>query len=562
MRAASIPARRAPAGPLRSRHFLALAGDERLVEQVRRGNDVAFEIVFERHGPAILAFCRHMLGSPQEAEDAVQHTFAAAYRDLRMGGEREIALKPWLFTIARNRSVSMLRVRRDVPTGDAALESAAPAGAGLAEAVEERAELRRLLEDVRELPDEQRAALLLTEVGDLSHVEVAGVLDCEVSRVKGLVFRARSALIARREAREAPCERIREQLANLRGGALRRSELRLHLRECPGCRDYREQVRQQRQMLAVALPVAPTLGLKSSVLAAVGVGGGSAGGLTAAAGGLGGATVAKVAVAGVLAGGGIVAGDAVVNSDRPAVAPPGPSHAAPQRDGAAAEQPGAVSRGTGRLGRPAGAGGGVPHSESPGRAGERGRQGMGRERGRGPIAAPPQATPVRRGPAAKESKPWKAEPGPKGGPRGLAKGHAKPAPGSRAEAKPGPRANGHAKQAKPDSRTHGNGDPSANGGPPATGGPKANGRPPATGAPNANGGRTATGKPPPSRKTTGSTKPAGSGWPLRRMKTPGGKRPSGSTKPPAGTKPLAGPNAKADALAPGGKAPAEGLTPR
>jgi RNA polymerase sigma factor (sigma-70 family) len=509
-----------------------------------------------------------MLGSPQEAEDAVQHTFAAAYRDLRMGGEREIALKPWLFTIARNRCVSMLRMRRDVPTGDAALESAAPAGAGLAEEVEERAELRRLLEDVRELPDEQRAALLLTETGDLSHVEVAGVLDCEVSRVKGLVFRARSALIARREAREAPCERIREQLATLRGGALRRSELRLHLRECPGCRDYREQVRQQRRMLAVALPVAPTLGLKSSVLAAIGVGGGSAGGLTAAAGGLGGATVAKVAVAGVLAGGGIVAGDAVVNSDCPAVAPSGPSHAAPQRDAAAAEQPGAVSRGTGRLGQPAGAGGGVPRAESPGRAGERGRQGMGRERGRGPIAAPPQATPVRRGPPAKESKPWKAEPGAKGGPRGLAKGHAKPAPGSRAEAKPAPRANGHAKQAKPDPGTRGNGGPRANGGPPATGGPKANGRPPATSAPNANGGRTATGGPkangntPPSRQSTGRTKPAGSGWPLGGMKTPGGKRPFGSTKPPAGTKPLAGPNAKADALAPGGKAPAEGLTPR
>ncbi len=174
---------------------------------------------------------------------------------------------------------------------------------------------------MRELPDEPRAALLLMELGGLSQAEVAGVLGCEVSRVKGLVFRARSALIARRDARETPCESIREQLANLRGGSLRRSELRLHLRECPGCRDYREQVRQQRRMLAVALPVAPTLGLKSSVLAAIGIGGGSAGGLSAAAGGLGGATVAKVAVAGVLASGGVVAGTAVVESERPARRP-------------------------------------------------------------------------------------------------------------------------------------------------------------------------------------------------------------------------------------------------
>src|ERR671916_620315 len=101
MRAASIPAR-APAAPLRSRRLLALAGDARLVEQVRRGNEAAFEVVFERHAPAILGFCRHMLGTREEAEDAVQHTFAAAYRDLQRD-EREIALKAWLYAIARNR---------------------------------------------------------------------------------------------------------------------------------------------------------------------------------------------------------------------------------------------------------------------------------------------------------------------------------------------------------------------------------------------------------------------------------------------------------------------------
>src|ERR687895_1526961 len=122
MRAASIPAR-APAAPLRSRRLLALAGDARLVEQVRRGNEAAFEVVFERHAPAILAFCQHMLGTREDAEDAVQHTFAAAYRDLQRGGDREIALKAWLFTIARNRCLSLLRSRREGPAAGDALES-------------------------------------------------------------------------------------------------------------------------------------------------------------------------------------------------------------------------------------------------------------------------------------------------------------------------------------------------------------------------------------------------------------------------------------------------------
>ena len=161
----------------------------------------------------------------------------------------------------------MLRARRELP-----LRAPELATAGLAEQVEQRAELRQLVADVRDLPDEQRAALLLAEVGGLAQAEIAAVLGCEVARVKALVYRARSWLVARREARELPCEEVREQLANLRGGSLRRTELRLHLRECRGCRDFREQVRRQRQMLSAALPVAPTFGLKTSVLAAVGIG--------------------------------------------------------------------------------------------------------------------------------------------------------------------------------------------------------------------------------------------------------------------------------------------------
>jgi RNA polymerase sigma factor (sigma-70 family) len=297
---------RAPLRILRSKRLLALAGDERLVDQIRRGNDLAFEVVFERHGTGILAFCRHMLGSREEAEDAVQHTFAAAFRDLQRSGDRELALKAWLYTIARNRCVSLLRARREQ-----AAELQEVATDGLSEQVEQRAELRELLTDVGELPEDQRAALLLAEAAGLSHAEVADVLGCEVASVKGLVFRARSSLIERRSARETPCSEIREQLATLRGGALRRNELRHHLRRCPGCSAYRDEVRRQRKLLAAALPVAPSFGLKASVMGAAGItgaaGGASAGGLA-----LGSAAIAKMALVGVLAGGTVVAGEVAV----------------------------------------------------------------------------------------------------------------------------------------------------------------------------------------------------------------------------------------------------------
>ena len=316
---------RAPVRVLRSKRLLALVRDERLVDQIRRGNDIAFEVAFERHGTGILGFCRHMLGSREEAEDVVQHTFAAAYRDLQRSGERSIALKAWLYTIARNRCVSVLRARReeaaelhDVPTE------------GLTEQVEQRAELRELLADVRELPEEQRAALLLSEAAGLSHAEVAEVLGCEVASVKGQVFRARSSLIERRSARETPCAEIREQLANLRGGALRRNELRHHLSRCPGCTAYRDDVRRQRKMLAAALPVVPSLGLKSSVMGAAGLTGGAAAGASAGGGlALGSAALAKVAVVGVLAGGSVVAGEVAVEH---AAESDGAVHLAPAAD--------------------------------------------------------------------------------------------------------------------------------------------------------------------------------------------------------------------------------------
>jgi RNA polymerase sigma factor (sigma-70 family) len=435
MRSVSLQHRPA-SGPLQSRRLLALAGDDRLVAQLRRGNEAAFEVAFERHGPGILSFCRHMLGSREEAEDVVQQTFAAAHRAL-VGEEREIALKPWLYAVARNRCISVLRMRREQP-----LETPEPSTAGLADEVERRAELRELLADVADLPAEQRAALLLAEVADLSHAEAADVLGCGAARVKALVYRARQGLLERRDARAATCAEVREQLATLRGGALRRSGIRHHLRVCAGCRDFREDVKRQRGMLAVALPVAPTLGLKSSVLGGGGGGGGilAALGLSGSAASGGSATVAKIAVVGALAGGGAVAGEAVVSHDRPAPAPdspaavvaPEPARAAPvtgaraitetrpadsrradgrsrtaakqdrvARNGPPTTPPGQQQKAS----PPAHANGRPAEPGAPARAPKPER--AAKAQGRGPVAVVPK-TPIRRGPPEDRGKGAKA----------------------------------------------------------------------------------------------------------------------------------------------------------
>src|SRR4029453_19212179 len=100
--------------------LLRMASDERLVELVRQpppAREAAFEAIYDRHHRGILAFCRHMLASPEEGEDALQHTFMAAYRHL-VDGTAEIQLRPWLYAIARNRCLTMLRARRERPLAE------------------------------------------------------------------------------------------------------------------------------------------------------------------------------------------------------------------------------------------------------------------------------------------------------------------------------------------------------------------------------------------------------------------------------------------------------------
>src|SRR3954471_4900698 len=263
------PPRRRQLPPLRSRRVLALFDDDRLAREVARGSEAAFEVVYDRHHRGLLSFCRHLLGSPEEAEDAVQQTFASAYHGL-MRTAGEVRLKPWLYTIARNRCISTIRARRTEPS-----DEIEPATRGLQEEVEQRADLRELLADMQRLALDQRSALILSELKGMSHLDVAEVLGCDVRKVKALVFQARSHLLEYRTARDTACADIRREISVRRRGAPS-GAVRRHVAVCDGCAEFRDQVREQRRALGLLLPVLPAAGLKSKVLAAGGLGAGSA----------------------------------------------------------------------------------------------------------------------------------------------------------------------------------------------------------------------------------------------------------------------------------------------
>ena len=240
-----------------ARRLLGHSRDEALVAGVRRHDRRAFEAIYERHAAQLLTFCVYLLGSRHDAEDALQATFTSAYRAL-LGDSRPVRLRPWLFTIARNECLSILRKRRPQVelNGEVALTGDP---VKLAEVHEEMA---HMIGGIRELPEKQRAALVLAEVHGMSHADIATVLGVRPDQVKAYVFQARSNLLSDRHARETDCREIREELATSHGLVRTRARLRRHLRSCDGCRAYANGVERQHRQLASLLPVLPSLTLR------------------------------------------------------------------------------------------------------------------------------------------------------------------------------------------------------------------------------------------------------------------------------------------------------------
>jgi RNA polymerase sigma factor (sigma-70 family) len=173
--------------------WLRVAGEDALVARVRRGDAMAFEELYDRHARELLSFCGQMLGSRHDAEDAVQSTFASAYRAL-LRSERSVSLRPWLYAIARNECLTVLRRHRPVDQVDDALAAREDPVAQ----VEQREDLRRLVADLLRLPEPQRAALVLTQLHGFTHTQTGDLLGVRPEQVKAYVYQARSTLRQRR----------------------------------------------------------------------------------------------------------------------------------------------------------------------------------------------------------------------------------------------------------------------------------------------------------------------------------------------------------------------------
>jgi RNA polymerase sigma factor (sigma-70 family) len=306
-----------PLSPSLPAPLLRLRSDEQLLGQFRAGREDAFRILHERYHDRLLAYVRHMLHGHADAEDVVQDVFERAYSGLR-AGERDIAVRPWLYRVAHNRCIDYAR---RAPTPPLPADEGVPGGVDPVIAAERREDLRRLVADLLALPEQQRSALIIRELEGLSYADLATALGVTVPAVKSLLVRARTGLADAAEARDTACAAIREQLAlavDRRGRPPRL--LRNHLRTCAPCRAHRRALRHGHAELGSLLP-GPSSLLVGGWLASLagGGGGGSTGAATGSALAAGTTKALAVASASVaVAGGAAEVAETVRSPARPA----------------------------------------------------------------------------------------------------------------------------------------------------------------------------------------------------------------------------------------------------
>jgi RNA polymerase sigma factor (sigma-70 family) len=301
--------------------LLKFQADEKLVALTRRGHQHAFDALVERYQARLLGFCRQMLSCTEDAEDVLQEVFVAAYNAM-VADQRPIAVRPWLYRIARNRCLNHLR--KPTADGQDTMDTHAHLnGVTTLERVQNREEFRSLLADVSHLPETQRSALLLREIDAMSYEEIAQAMDTTVPGVKSLLVRARIALAESSQARQLTCDEVRLELAEAAEGLSKASgPARRHIKGCDPCREFRAQLRSDSRVLAALFPAGPLMVLhglifgKLSALFGGGSGGAAAGGGAAggagAAGAGGAAGAAGAGAAGVAAAGGTAATGAAV----------------------------------------------------------------------------------------------------------------------------------------------------------------------------------------------------------------------------------------------------------
>jgi RNA polymerase sigma factor (sigma-70 family) len=293
---------------------LADLSDERLALRATDGDEQAFGAIYRRYHQRLYRYCLAVVGNPEDAQDALQNTMVKVMRALP-GERRRIELKPWLYRIAHNESIDLLRRRREASEIDPELVAG---GAGLSEEVEVRERLRRLIVDLDELPERQRGALVMRELGGLGFAEIGAALGTSAAVARQTLYEARLGLGQMEAGREMTCETVTRALSDGDGRVTRRRDIRAHLRTCSECRRFGEGIggREADLKALSPLPAVAAAALLQGLLGGAGGGAAGGGGLAGVLGGGAAKTIGASAAAKGIATVAVVAAIGVTAADR------------------------------------------------------------------------------------------------------------------------------------------------------------------------------------------------------------------------------------------------------
>src|SRR5918997_395282 len=226
-----------------------LEHDRGLVAAVRRGDDRAFEALYERYCRRIHAYVYGMVKDHQRAEDVTQEVFVSALRRMR-ATERPIAFKPWVYEIAKNACIDQFRrSKRAEEISFDADEGLAPSDYGRLvshEPVPDAAfaakqQLEQVVGAFGGLSDAHHEILVLRELEGLSYREIGDKMGMSRPAVESTLFRARRRLSEEYDelASGQRCLRIQSIIANASSGRLGARDTRRlarHVAHCQPCR--------------------------------------------------------------------------------------------------------------------------------------------------------------------------------------------------------------------------------------------------------------------------------------------------------------------------------------
>ena len=253
-------------------------GDELLAGRAAAGNGAAFSALYERYYGPLLGYTRSILIDAEDARDATQNALESALRALP-GRDTSRALRPWLYKIAHNEAIDIMRRRRPQTELTDALEPTVP---GPEAGFEQRGRLEQLVDDLQTLPDRQRGALVMRELNGLSYNEIGGALGLTNEAARRAVFDARSALHAAADGHATACTSVRSSISDGDRRSLRARGIRAHLRSCDDCASFQRSIGARRADLHALAPWVSG----AAVLSAIGLSAGGGTALTAAGGGM------------------------------------------------------------------------------------------------------------------------------------------------------------------------------------------------------------------------------------------------------------------------------------